>query len=108
VGCTGLVIWRSTSLDAITEQLTSDPLAGFVPPDVTPPQARRQEGIRQRYSPATPILCSFPPYSHPIRPVADLNTVIPGGYLSFTGFQPVEAIGISGNHWWINGLEGKL
>lgn len=35
---TGLVTWRFTSLDPATKLPTSDPLAGFLPPNVTPPQ----------------------------------------------------------------------
>jgi uncharacterized repeat protein (TIGR01451 family) len=35
---TGVVTWRFTSLDPDTEQITTDPVAGFLPPDVTPPQ----------------------------------------------------------------------
>jgi CSLREA domain-containing protein len=35
---TGLVTWQFTSLDPDTEQPTTDPAAGFLPPDVTPPQ----------------------------------------------------------------------
>jgi hypothetical protein len=34
---TGLITWRFTSLDASTEQVTTDPLAGFLPPNVNPP-----------------------------------------------------------------------
>ncbi len=35
---TGLVTWTFTSIDPTTLDLTSDPLAGFLPPDVTPPE----------------------------------------------------------------------
>ena len=35
---TGLVTWTFTSLDPATQQLTTDPIAGFLPPNVTPPQ----------------------------------------------------------------------
>ena len=35
---TGVVTWRFTSLDPDTEQLTTDPAAGFLPPNTTPPQ----------------------------------------------------------------------
>jgi hypothetical protein len=35
---TGVVTWRFTSLDPDTEQFTTDPAAGFLPPNVTPPQ----------------------------------------------------------------------
>ena len=34
---TGLVIWRFTSIDPATGQLTDDPAAGFLPPNVNPP-----------------------------------------------------------------------
>ena len=39
---TGLITWRFTSLDPSTEQLTTDATAGFLPPDVTPPQGEGQ------------------------------------------------------------------
>jgi CSLREA domain-containing protein len=35
---TGIVTWRFTSLDPATGELTEDPLAGFLPPNVTPPE----------------------------------------------------------------------
>ena len=35
---TGLVTWTFTSIDPATLDLTSNPLAGFLPPDETPPQ----------------------------------------------------------------------
>ncbi len=35
---TGVVTWKFTSLDPATLQPTTDPTAGFLPPDVTPPQ----------------------------------------------------------------------
>ena len=35
---TGVATWTLTSVDPDTGQLTTDPLAGFLPPDVTPPQ----------------------------------------------------------------------
>jgi CSLREA domain-containing protein len=35
---TGVAAWTFSSIDPDTEQLTTDPLAGFLPPDVTPPQ----------------------------------------------------------------------
>ncbi len=35
---TGVVTWRFTSLDPDTEQATTDPAAGFLPPNMTPPQ----------------------------------------------------------------------
>jgi RHS repeat-associated protein len=35
---TGLVTWTFTSIDPTTLDLTSNPLAGFLPPDVTPPE----------------------------------------------------------------------
>ena len=35
---TGLVTWTFTSLDPSTGQPTTNPLAGFLPPDVTPPE----------------------------------------------------------------------
>ena len=35
---TGLVTWRFTSLDPLTGQATEDPLAGFLPPNVNPPE----------------------------------------------------------------------
>ena len=35
---TGLVTWTFTSIDPTTLDLTSNPLAGFLPPDKTPPQ----------------------------------------------------------------------
>ncbi len=35
---TGVVTWRFTSLDPATGELTEDPLAGFLPPNVTPPE----------------------------------------------------------------------
>jgi hypothetical protein len=35
---TGMATWTFSSIDPDTEQLTTDPLAGFLPPDVTPPQ----------------------------------------------------------------------
>jgi CSLREA domain-containing protein len=35
---TGLVTWTFTSLDPATQQLTTDPTAGFLPPNVTQPQ----------------------------------------------------------------------
>jgi len=35
---TGLVTWTFTSIDPTTLDLTSNPLAGFLPPDQTPPQ----------------------------------------------------------------------
>jgi CSLREA domain-containing protein len=35
---TGLVTWTFTSIDPETGQLTTNPLAGFLPPDVNPPQ----------------------------------------------------------------------
>src|SRR5207249_2434460 len=34
---TGLVTWRFTSIDPATGQLTDDPDAGFLPPNVNPP-----------------------------------------------------------------------
>jgi hypothetical protein len=34
---TGLLTWRFTSIDPATEQLTDDPDAGFLPPNVDPP-----------------------------------------------------------------------
>ncbi len=34
---TGLVTWRFTSIDPATGQLTEDPAAGFLPPNVNPP-----------------------------------------------------------------------
>lgn len=37
---TGLVTWRFTSLDPTTGEATTDPTAGFLPPDVTPPQGQ--------------------------------------------------------------------
>ncbi len=36
----GLVTWRFTSLDPTTGEATTDPAAGFLPPDVTPPQGQ--------------------------------------------------------------------
>jgi hypothetical protein len=35
---TGLVTWLFQSIDPTSGQFTTDPLAGFLPPDVTPPQ----------------------------------------------------------------------
>jgi len=35
---TGLLTWRFTSIDPTTGQPTSDPLAGFLPPNRTPPE----------------------------------------------------------------------
>jgi hypothetical protein len=35
---TGVATWTFSSIDPDTEQLTTNPLAGFLPPDVTPPQ----------------------------------------------------------------------
>lgn len=35
---TGLITWRFTSIDPLTGQFTEDPLAGFLPPNVTPPE----------------------------------------------------------------------
>ncbi len=35
---TGIVTWRFTSVDPNTLQLTTDPSAGFLPPNVNPPQ----------------------------------------------------------------------
>jgi hypothetical protein len=35
---TGIITWRFTSLDPLTAQLTEDPLAGFLPPNVNPPE----------------------------------------------------------------------
>jgi uncharacterized repeat protein (TIGR01451 family) len=35
---TGLVTWTFSSIDPDTGQFTTDPAAGFLPPDVTPPQ----------------------------------------------------------------------
>jgi hypothetical protein len=35
---TGVVTWRFTSLDPLTGELTEDPLAGFLPPNVSPPE----------------------------------------------------------------------
>lgn len=37
---TGVVTWHFTSLDADSEQVTTDPAAGFLPPNVTPPQGQ--------------------------------------------------------------------
>ena len=37
---TGVVTWHFTSLDPDTEQVTTDPAAGFLPPNVTPPQGQ--------------------------------------------------------------------
>ncbi|HEX5229015.1 MAG TPA: right-handed parallel beta-helix repeat-containing protein [Bryobacteraceae bacterium] len=37
---TGVVTWHFTSLDPDTEQITTDPAAGFLPPNVTPPQGQ--------------------------------------------------------------------
>jgi hypothetical protein len=37
---TGIVTWRFTSLDPATGELTTDPQAGFLPPNVTPPQGQ--------------------------------------------------------------------
>jgi hypothetical protein len=37
-GDTGLVTWRFTSLDPVTRQPPEDPLAGFLPPNVSPPE----------------------------------------------------------------------
>jgi hypothetical protein len=34
---TGLITWRCTSIDPLTGQFTEDPLAGFLPPNVNPP-----------------------------------------------------------------------
>jgi len=39
---TGLVTWRFTSIDPATGLPTDDPVAGFLPPNITPPQG---EGI---------------------------------------------------------------
>lgn len=35
---TGVVTWRFTSIDPLTGQFTEDPLAGFLPPNVHPPE----------------------------------------------------------------------
>ncbi len=35
---TGAVTWRFSTLDPNTEQVTTDPAAGFLPPDTAPPQ----------------------------------------------------------------------
>lgn len=35
---TGLITWRFTSIDPLTGQFTEDPLAGFLPPNVNPPE----------------------------------------------------------------------
>jgi hypothetical protein len=35
---TGLVTWRFTSLDPVTQEPPVDPLAGFLPPNVNPPE----------------------------------------------------------------------
>ena len=35
---TGVVTWQFTSLDTATQQPTEDPLAGFLPPNVNPPE----------------------------------------------------------------------
>jgi hypothetical protein len=37
---TGIATWLFTSLDPKTGQLTTDPLAGFLPPDVSPPDGQ--------------------------------------------------------------------
>ncbi|MEO6027586.1 MAG: choice-of-anchor Q domain-containing protein, partial [Candidatus Binatia bacterium] len=37
---TGIATWTFTSLDPATGQLTEDPEAGFLPPDVTPPDGQ--------------------------------------------------------------------
>src|SRR5262245_5868082 len=39
-GSTGLATWRFTSLDPDTLQLATDPDAGFLPPNVTPPAGK--------------------------------------------------------------------
>ena len=35
---TGVATWKFSSIDPDTGQLTTNPLAGFLPPDITPPQ----------------------------------------------------------------------
>lgn len=35
---TGLLTWRFTSLDPVTQEPPADPLAGFLPPNVNPPE----------------------------------------------------------------------
>jgi len=35
---TGIVTWRFTSIDPLSRQFTEDPLAGFLPPNVNPPE----------------------------------------------------------------------
>jgi len=35
---TGLVTWEFRSIDPVTGELTRDPIAGFLPPNVTPPE----------------------------------------------------------------------
>jgi hypothetical protein len=35
---TGLLTWRFTSLDPLTGQFTEDPRAGFLPPNINPPE----------------------------------------------------------------------
>ena len=35
---TGLAQWRFTSIDPATGEITNDPIAGFLPPNVTPPE----------------------------------------------------------------------
>jgi RHS repeat-associated protein len=37
---TGLVTWRFTSIDPVTGQPTRDPLAGFLPPNITSPEGQ--------------------------------------------------------------------
>lgn len=35
---TGIVTWRFTSIDPLTGQFTDDPVAGFLPPNINPPE----------------------------------------------------------------------
>ncbi|MGI0149348.1 MAG: DUF7619 domain-containing protein, partial [Thermoplasmata archaeon] len=46
---TGLVTWRFTSLDPATGELPDDPLAGFLPPNVNPPEGDGAVAFTVRY-----------------------------------------------------------
>ena len=42
---TGLITWRFRSLDPATGLPTTDPLAGFLPPNTAPPEGQRLRGV---------------------------------------------------------------
>jgi hypothetical protein len=70
---TGVITWRFTSLDPATGAPTTDPLAGFLPPNDVPPEG---DGLVSYFAELRPAVPSGTAVGHAARIVFDTNAPI--------------------------------